>query len=40
MKDGPAESLVQAIDSVLDGELHVSSIVGLLSGAQAGQTDP
>ncbi len=31
MKDGPAESLVQAIDSVLDGELHVSSIVGLLA---------
>jgi len=31
MKSGSAESLVQAIDSVLGGELHVSSVVGLLS---------
>ena len=30
-KDGSAESLVQAIDTVLGGELHVSSIVGLLA---------
>jgi DNA-binding NarL/FixJ family response regulator len=31
MKDGGAESLVQAIDSVLDGELYVSPLVALLS---------
>ena len=31
MKDSGAESLVQAIDSVLDGELSVSPLVALLS---------